>query len=84
MKTIKDFKELLFINEENTILGMSLNSLFNEDYNKNATVHNLEDKIEVMAQMNENGINVFIDNCQVGSISKAFHQWKLKKYEDYK
>ena len=84
MKTIKDFKELLFTNEENTILGMSLNSLFNEDHTKKSSVHNLEEKIEVIAQLDENGINVFTDNFQVGSVSKAFYQWRLKKYEDFK
>jgi hypothetical protein len=84
MKTIKDFKELLFNYEENTLLGMQLNYLFNEDHTANSTIHNLEEKIEVIAQLNENGINVFIDNYQVGNISKAFYQWNLKKYEDFK
>ena len=84
MKTIKDFKELLIQNNENTLLGMSLNDLFNEDHKKDATIQNLEEKIEVIAEMNKNGIDVFTDYFKIGSVSKAFYQWKLNQYSNYK
>jgi hypothetical protein len=84
MKTIKEFKDLLNVDNENTLLGMSLNDLFNEDHKKDATIHNLEEKIEVIAQMNKNGINVFTEYFKIGSVSKAFYQWKLNQYLNYK
>ena len=83
MKTLKEFKELLHVNNENTLLGMHLNYLFNENHERNATIHNFEEKIEVLNVMNKNGINVFTDAYKCGNVSKAFYQWNLTKYEDY-
>jgi hypothetical protein len=96
MKTIKDYKELLRINDSNTMLGNHLCSLFNEkgffaslkdidtmdEYN--ASLHNFDEKVEVMAQMHKNGINVFEDRYKMGSVSKAFYQYKLSGYTEYK
>ena len=57
--------------------------LFNENHERNATIHNFEEKIEVLNVMNKNGINVFTDAYKCGNVSKAFYQWNLTKYEDY-
>lgn len=85
MKTLKDFKNLLFNGEENTALGLHLNNLFNEnDFKYNASVHNLEEKIEVIAQMYRNGIDCFKDGYKLGSVTKAYYQYKASLYEDFK
>lgn len=86
MRTIKDYKDLLFTNGKNTMLGLHLNTLFptqTKDFTYDASVHNFEEKVEVMAQMYKNGIDVFKDSYKVGSISKAFYQWNLNKYKDF-
>lgn len=89
MKTIKDFKQLLNngiseVFNGNTLLGVHLNGLFNEDKYYDATVHHIEEKIEVIVQMNENGIDCFKDSYKIGSVSKAFYQWNLKQYSEFK
>lgn len=85
MKTIKDYKELLFLNGKNTMLGNHLNTLFptTKDFTYNATIHNFDEKVEVMAQMYKNDIDVFKDSYKIGSISKAFYQLQLEKYKDF-
>ena len=90
MKTLKEYK-LLFndpnlIDDDsigNTILGVQLQELFGEDKTVKADIHNLEGKIEVVCQMYKNGIDVFKDSYKLGSVCKAFYQWKLSHYIDY-
>ena len=84
MYTINDFKKALHDNGENTLLGMHLNGLFHEkERDGKASIHNLEEKVEVIAQMNKNGINVFTDSFKLGSITKAYYQWRLTQYTDF-
>jgi hypothetical protein len=87
MKTIKEYKSLLNsgIEDEffgNTLLGMTLNTLFAETKGP-AHIHHLDEKIEVIVQMNKNGINCFTDSYKMGSVSKAFYQWRLSEYNDF-
>ena len=84
MKTIKEFKSLLFANGKTTFLGMALNTLFNEEYTHSPIIQNLDEKIEVIVQMHDNGINAFTDNYKLGNVSKAYYQVQLKKYKDFK
>lgn len=84
MKMPKDFKQLLNKEGENTLLGMHLNQLFGKESSKDATIHDFDEKMEVIAQMFENGIDVFKDTYKLGSVSKAFYQWHLSKYSDFK
>jgi hypothetical protein len=83
MKTVQNFKDLLFENGENTLLGMHMQYLFNESHLAKSDVHNLEDKIEVICQMDINGIDCFTDSYKMGSVSKAYYQWQLAKYDSY-
>jgi hypothetical protein len=86
MKTIKDFKALLNDGKEefngNTILGMHLNSLFGRK-DIDATIHDMEEKIEVIVRMEKNGINCFTDSYKMGSVTKAYYQWHLEQYSDF-
>lgn len=86
MKTIKEFKAVLRNEEkeENTMLGMHLNGLFNEDHDYDATVHNMDEKIEVIVEMFRNEIDVFNDTFKMGSVSKAYYKLKLSKYSNFK
>jgi hypothetical protein len=84
MKTINDFKTLLFNGEKNTLLGYHLNNLFGEkNAELKAYILNFEEKVEVIAQMHKNGINVFEDNFVLGNVTKAFYQYKLTEYAEY-
>lgn len=86
MKTIQDYKNLLSNDGKNTLLGNHLNTLFpirNKEFTYDASVHNFEEKVEVMVQMYKNGIDVFKDAYKMGSISKAFYQWNTNKYKDF-
>jgi len=91
MKTIKDYKKLLFNNDQNTLLGLHLAKLINplsksieELRAKDQSVHFLEEKVEVIVQMYHNGIDVFKDTYKLGSVSKAYYQIKLKEYSEFK
>jgi hypothetical protein len=84
MKTINDFKNLLHIDGQNTLLGQHLNHLFSEtntDYK--AWVLNFDEKVEVIAQMHRNGIDAFNDGYKLGSVTKAFYQYMLNQYKEY-
>jgi len=91
MKTIKEFKSLLNtdnfgIQDEfngNTLLGMTLNGLFGEKNTTPAHIHNLDEKVEVICQMYKNGIDCFKDSYKMGSVSKAYYQYKLSEYQDF-
>lgn len=84
MKTIKDFKNLLHSDGNNTLLGMHLNSLINDRYREDpADIHDLELKVEVIAQMSKNGIDAFEDRYRLGSVTKAYYQHMLNKYSEY-
>jgi hypothetical protein len=83
MKTIKEFKMLLVRNDSNTLLGSHLNSLFNENIHHDASIQNLEEKIEVIVQMHKNGIDCFSDQYRLGSVTKAFYQVKLSDYVNF-
>jgi len=84
MKTINDFKSLLHIDGKNTLLGMHLNSLVCERYKEDpAYIHQLELKVEVIAQMNKNGIDAFKDGYQLGSVTKAYYQYMLSQYNEF-
>jgi len=88
MKTIKDYKSLLrtqsLKDEKNSVLGMHLNSLFSLDINKDARIHNLEEKIEVIVLINNlYDVNLFTDEFKLGTISKGYYQWKLNQYSDF-
>lgn len=91
MKTIKDFKKVLYNNNENTLLGLHLADLINplgksveELREKDQSIHFLEEKVEVIVQMYNNGIDVFLDSYKMGSVDKAYYQVKLKEYADFK
>jgi hypothetical protein len=88
MKSIKEFKSLLNtgISDEfngNTLLGMTLNGLLGEKNITPAHIHNFEEKVDVICQMNKNGIDCFKDSYKLGSVSKAFYQVKLSDYTDF-
>jgi len=91
MKTIKEYKSLLNsgINQDNkdeffgnTLLGMTLNTIFGEKSGR-ADIHNLDEKIEVICQMYKNGIDCFKDSYKLGSVNKAYYQFKLAEYSDF-
>jgi hypothetical protein len=85
MKTIKDFKSILHANEKNTLLGMHLNSLICDrmPIETRADIHDLELKVEIIAQMSKNSIDVFKDSYQLGSVTKAYYQYMLSQYAEY-
>ena len=84
MKTIQEFKDLLYTESVgNSLLGCHLNRLFGEKTSARSDIHNLEEKIEVVVQMNNNGINAFTDEYKLGSVSKAYYQLKLKEFVDF-
>lgn len=82
--TPKEVAELLYSNGQNTILGMHLNRLFNESHEIKAIMHNFDEKCEVLKQLDANGHDVWKGGFKMGSVSKAFHQIELKKYEKFK
>lgn len=86
MKTINDFKSLLHIDGRNTILGRHLNGLINNRYAEldvRADLHDLEEKVEVIAQMSKNGIDAFEDGYKLGSVTKAYYQYMLNQYNEF-
>ncbi len=85
MKTINDFKSLLHIDGKNTLLGMHLNSLVCERQPREtkADIHELELKVEVIAQMSKNGIDAFEDSYKLGSVTKAYYQYMLSQYNEF-
>jgi len=86
MKTINDFKNLLHKDGKNTFLGMHLNYIINQsisDMDKPAHIHDLELKVEVIAQMHKNGIDAFTDRFPMGSVNKAYYQYMLNQYNEY-
>lgn len=85
MKTINDFKNLLHIDGNNTLLGMHLNSLVCERHPREtrADLHDLELKVEIIAQMSKNGIDAFEDRYRLGSVNKAYYQYMLNQYNEY-
>ena len=85
MKTIKDFKNLLHIDGQNTLLGMHLNTLICDRHpiDDQADIHDLELKVEVIAQMSKNGIDAFEDGYKLGSVTKAYYQHMLSQYDEY-
>lgn len=86
MKTIQDFKNLLHIDGQNTLLGMHLSTLINNRYSESdapAHIHDLELKVEVIAQLHKNGIDAFNDNFALGSASKAYYQYMMNQYNEY-
>lgn len=91
MKTIKDFKQVLYNNNKNTLLGLHLAGLINplgksveELREKDQSIHFLEEKVEVIVQMYNNGINVFYDAYRLGSVDKAYYQVMARKYADFR
>lgn len=91
MKTIREYKKVLYDNDQNTLLGLHLATLINplgknydELYKKDQSIHHLEEKIEVIVQMYNNGIDVFKDTYSLGSVNKAYYQIKLREYSNYK
>ena len=88
MKTIQDFKNLLYSDDYgyNTTLGMHLNHLINNKYcdlDVCAYTHDLELKVEVIVQLHKNGINSFNDRFPLGSGTKAYYQYMLNQYSEY-
>lgn len=86
MKTIQDFKNLLHANGQNTLLGMHLNSIIGNRFStreQRADLHDLELKVEVIAQMSKNGIDAFEDGYKLGSVTKAYYQHMLSQYDEY-
>lgn len=86
MKTIQDFKNLLHANGQNTLLGMHLNSIIGNRFStreQRADLHDLELKVEVIAQMSKNGIDAFEDGYKLGSVTKAYYQYMLSQYAEY-
>lgn len=85
MKTIKDFKNLLHTDGNNTLLGMHLNTLICDRHpmDTQADIHDLELKVEVIAQMSKNGIDAFKDAYKLGSVTKAYYQYMLSQYDEY-
>ena len=85
MKTINDFKSILHANEKNTLLGMHLNNLIchRMPSETRADLHDLELKVEVIAQMSKNGIDAFEDGYKLGSVTKAYYQYMLSQYNEY-
>lgn len=86
MKTIQDFKNLLHSNGQNTLLGMHLNNLINNRYSEldaPADIHDLELKVEVIAQLYKNGIDAFNDHFPLGSVSKAYYQYMMNQFNEY-
>ena len=88
MKTIQDFKNLLYNDDRgyNTTLGMHLNHLINNRYSgldDNAHIHDLELKVEIIVQLHKNGIDAFNDRFNLGSATKAYYQLMLSKYNEY-
>lgn len=84
MKTINNYKSILYIHEENTLLGAHLNSLFGEDIKTPADVHNLEDKIEILVFLYQHGLNIFTDAFQLGTITWAYYAYYAECNEKYK
>ena len=89
IRTIKEFKALLTDSKGlNTLTGLHLISLLKgstvrgKDYK--ASTHLLEEAIEIFSQMSANGIDVFKDEYKMGSINKAYHQWKVRENSAYK
>jgi hypothetical protein len=85
MKTINDYKNILFIDGNNTLLGIHLNTLVGErtPLDEPAYINDLELKIEVISQMSKNGIDAFEDGYKLGSVTKAYYQLMLSKYVQY-
>jgi hypothetical protein len=86
MKTINDYKSLLHANGQNTLLGMHLNSIIGNRYSPldvKADLHDLELKIEVIAQLFKNGIDAFEDRYPLGSVTKAYYQYMLNQYNEF-
>jgi len=86
MKTINDFKSLLHIDGNNTLLGMHLNSIIGNRYSPidaKADIYDLELKVEVIAQLYKNGIDAFEDAYQLGCVTKAYYQYMLSQYAEY-
>ena len=86
MKTIQAFKNLLHANGQNTLLGMHLNSIIGNRFStreQRADLHDLELKVEVIAQMSKNGIDAFEDGYKLGSVTKAYYQHMLSQYDEY-
>ena len=95
MKTIADYRNEMIIEtiksedgiltfERNSLLGMHMQTLFGLDHEKDASVHYMEEKIEVIVQMYKNGIDIWNDSYAMGSVSKAYYQYKLNGFDDYK
>lgn len=87
MKTLKEIKAELTNPQtgENTLLGMHLVNLIRPEEDPetfNAELHLLEESIEVMAQMEKNGIDPF-GEFKLGSVSKAYYQLKVEEYKEY-
>jgi hypothetical protein len=86
MKTINDYKSILHKDGYNTLLGMHLNSIIGNRYaslDVRADLHDLELKIEIIAQLSKNGIDAFEDRYQLGSVTKAYYQHMLSQYAQY-
>jgi len=85
MKTIKDFKSLLHNDGNNTLLGMHLNSLVcnRMPLDERADLHDLELKVEIIAQLSKNGIDAFEDRFALGSVTKAYYQYMLSQYNEF-
>lgn len=91
MKTIQDYKKALYNNGKNTMLGLHLSTLINplsksldEMKDLNQSIHYFEEKVEVIVQMYNNGINVFKDTYKLGSVDKAYYQVMLKQHSKFK
>lgn len=95
MKTIADYRNEMIIEtiksedgiltfERNSLLGMHMQTLFGQDHKKDASVNYMEEKIEVIVQMYKNGIDIWNDSYKMGSVSKAYYQYKLNGFDDYK
>jgi len=84
MKTLQQIKSKLTKSDgANTILGMHINSLLGKDINLNCGLHNIEMAMEIMVQMEKNGIDVFEDTFKMGSVDKAYYQLMVEKYSEY-
>ena len=84
MRKLQEIKDLLRKGEENTVLGMHINSLLGYHHTKHNATFQVEEAMEIMVQMEKNGIDVFKGEYKMGSVSKAYHQVELEKLSTYK